>query len=181
MLTTITDSIQQSREHIENEANANAEAAYCDLSQRLTKLGDQFKDLKMQAVRASDAIVQPLREQELDWVSSNGKQSGKTPLGNRMKKFEKVFAAEEVEIARQSLELRDIDAEIHSLALELVGQEGYERVMAGNFGKSTWLGNEQREMHATIEKETQRFLEQIEQASNVSMQIMKDSEKVLLT
>lgn len=122
--------------------------------------------------------MKPLKELVLEWTSTDGKHSGKAILGHRMKKFQKTVETEEKEIERQYEEWTGVQAEIRRLALEVIGPDGLEGVLAGNIESSTFIDEEQEEMREEIEAEKKRFKEQIEQAGKASMKAMKDGEKV---
>ena len=181
LLTSSLDSIQQSREHIQNKASDEVDAAFFGVSQRLEESNDHFHHLEQDAIEVTEALQYPLQDQTLEWISKDGKQSGETVLGRRMKTFQKTVEAEEEALQRQLDEWVKVQDEIRRVALEVVGPEGLERMMAGNLDTTTFTSVEQREMTEEIEVEKKRFKEQIEQAGKVSMKAMKDNEKVSST
>ena len=128
-------------------------------------------------MKVHDRIMTPLNEQELEWTSTDGKQSGKTMLGARMKKFQKTIEAEEKEIERQLNEWTIVQAELHQVAAEIVGPDGFDSLLTGNFDPTSFINAEQREMMAEIEAEQKSFMEQIEKAGKESMEAMTESEK----
>lgn len=173
----MTDSIKQSRETIEERAIAALNATYHALSQRLVDSHDFFRQREQDAIKVRDAIAMPLKEQELEWTSTDGKQSGKTVLGVRMKKFQKTIEAEEKEFERHFDEWTSVQAEFRQLASLIVGPDGLDDVLAGNFDPKSFVDAEQREMMAEIKAEQKAFMEQIEKAGVEAMEAMTESEK----
>ena len=174
----MTDSIKQSRETIEEKAIAALDATYRTLSQRLVDSYDFFRQREQDAIKVHDAIVTSLNEQELEWTSTDGKQSGKTMLGVRMKKFQKTIEAEEKEFERQFDEWTKVQDEFRQIASQIVGPDGLDRLLAGNFDPNSFVDAEQREMMAEIEAEQKLFMEKIERAGYEAMEAMTESEKV---
>lgn len=153
------------------------DATYLALAQCLVDSHDLFNQREQDAVKINDAFASPLQEQELEWTSTDGKQSGKTMLGVRMKKFQKTVEAEEKEFERQFDEWTRVQAEFRHIASLIVGPDGLDNLLAGNFDPDTFIDAEQREMMEEIEAEQKLFMEQIEQAGKEAMEAMTESEK----
>ncbi|CAD6585942.1 MAG: monothiol glutaredoxin grx5 [Alectoria sarmentosa] len=173
------ESIEQSRGTIEEKTIAVLDATYLALAQRLVDSHDLFNQREQDAIKINDAFASPLKEQELEWTSTDGKQSGKTMLGVRMKKFQKTVEAEEKEFERQFDEWTSVQAEFRHIASLIVGPDGLDNLLAGNFDPDTFIDAEQREMMEEIEAEQKLFLEQIEQAGKEAMEAMTESERKL--
>ena len=122
-------------------------------------------------------IANPLDEQELEWISTDGKQSGKTTLGVRMKKFEKTIEAEEKEFERHFDEWTSVQAELRHLASLIVGPDGLESLLAGNFDPESVVDAERIEMVEEIKAEQEAFMEQIEKIGLAVLEAMTESEK----
>ena len=150
---------------------------YLTLSQRLVDSYGSFVQREQEAIKVSDAFVDPPQEQELVWTSTDGKQSGKTMLGVRMKKFQKTIEAEEKEFEHQFGEWTRVQAEFRHLASLIVGPDGIDNLLAGNFDPDCFVDAEQREMIEEIEAEQKAFMEQIEKAGQEAMRAMTESEK----
>lgn len=172
-------SIEQSRQTVEEKATAILDATYLALSQRLVDSYDFFDQREQDAIKVSDAIADPLEEQELEWTSTDGKQSGKTMLGVRMKKFRKTIEAEEKEFERQFDEWTEVQAEFRHFASLIIGPDGLDNLLAGNFDPNSFVDAEQREMMEEIEAERKVFMEQIEKAGQEAMEAMTESDKKL--
>lgn len=172
-------SIENSRETIEEKAIAVLDSTYLALSQRLVDSHDFFNQRTQDVIKVNDLIANPLKEQELEWTSTDGKQSGKTVLGVRMKKFQKTVEAEEKEFERQFDEWTRVQAEFRHIASLIVGPDGLDNLLAGNFDPNSFVDAEQREMMEEIEAEQKLFMEQIEQAGKEAMEAMTESEKKL--
>lgn len=138
---------------------------------------DFFDQREQDAIKVSDAIADPLEEQELEWTSTDGKQSGKTMLGVRMKKFRKTIEAEEKEFERQFDEWTEVQAEFRHFASLIIGPDGLDNLLAGNFDPNSFVDAEQREMMEEIEAERKVFMEQIEKAGQEAMEAMTESDK----
>lgn len=136
-----------------------------------------FNQREQDAIKFNEAIASPLNEQELEWTSTDGKQSGKTMLGVRMKKFQKTIEAEEKEFERHFDEWTSVQAEFRHLASLIVGPDGLDSLLAGNFDPQSFIDAEQREMMEEIKAEQKAFLEQIEKAGMEAMEAMTESEK----
>ena len=173
----MTDSIKRSRETIEERAIAALDATYLALSQRLVDSHDFFNQREQDAIKVNDAIANPFNEQELEWTSTDGKQSGKTMLGVRMKKFHKTIEVEEEEFERHFDEWTTVQAEFRHLASLIVGPDGLDNLMAGNFDPESFVDAEQREMMEEIKAEQKAFMEQIEKVGQEALEAMTESEK----
>lgn len=176
-LLVITDCIAQSRQHIQDETDADLYTTSVCLLQRLADTSSDLCQLGEQAVQAHEAITRPLGSQVLDWSLNDGTRSGNAILGQRLKKFEKIIAAEEKEIEQQLGAWSEADAQIRQLAYDLVGQDGFGRVMAGQSTHST-EERQQKELHKEVEVEKARLNMQIEKESKSSTKFMRESEKV---
>lgn len=174
----MTATIEQSRETIEKKAIGVLDATYLTLSQSLADSHDFLNQREQDAIKVNNAIANPLNEQELEWTSTDGKQSGKTMLGVRMKKFQKTIEAEEKEFERQFDEWTKVQAEFRHLAALIIGPDGLDNLLAGNFDPNTFIDAEQREMMEEIEAEQKVFMEQIERLGKETMEAMTESETV---
>lgn len=98
-------------------------------------------------------------------------------LGVRMKKFQKTIEAEEKEFERHFDEWTSVQAEFRHLASLIVGPDGLDSLLAGNFDPESFIDAEQREMIEEIKTEQQAFMELIEKAGMEAMEAMTESEK----
>ena len=138
---------------------------------------DFFNQREQDAIKFNEAIASPLNEQKLEWTSMDGKQSGKTVLGVRMKKFQKTIEAEEKEFERHFDEWTSVQAEFRHLASLIVGPDGLDNLLTGNFDPESFIDAEQREMMEEIKAEQKAFMEEIEKAGMEAMEAMTESEK----
>ena len=118
----------------------------------------------------------PFKNEEIEWMSTDGKQSGTILLSNRMKKLKKTIDVEEQELRRQWEDWLEVDAEIVRLAAELVGTPNELSGVDPN--RHDTLSMDQREMTEEIEAEKVRFGKLMEQAAKAAMRSMKETEKV---
>ena len=139
---------------------------------------DFFKQREQDELKFSDTIANPLNEQELEWTSMDGKQSGKTTLGVRMKKFQKTIEAEEKEFERHFDEWTSVQAEFRHLASLIVGPDGLDKLLAGSLSSpESFVDAERIEMMEEIKAEQEAFMEQIEKIGLEALEAMTESEK----
>ena len=146
-------------------------------SERLVDSYDYFNQREQDAIKVSDTFANLLGEQELGWTSTDGKQSGKTMLGVRMKKFQKTIEAEEKEFQQQYEEWTSVQAEFRHFASLIVGPDGLDNLLAGKFDPDSFVDAEKREMLAEIDAEQKAFLQQLEKFGQEAMEAMTESEK----
>ena len=138
---------------------------------------DFFSKREQDELKFTDTIANPLDEQELEWTSTDGKQSGKTMLGVRMKKFQKTIEAEEKEFERHYDEWTKVEAEFRHLASLMVGPDGLDNLLAGTFDPKCFLDAEQRQMMEEIKAEQASFMKQLEEVGLGAVEAMVESEK----
>ena len=170
--------VERSRETIEEKAIAALDAVYHTLSEHLVESYDFFTQREQDFVNVHDTLVRSLVDQELEWKSTDGKQSGKTMLGVRMKKFQKTIDEEEKEFKNQYDEWTRVQNDFRQIASYIVGPDGLDNLMAGNFDPDCFVDAERAQMMEEIEAEKRSFMEQIEMAGQEAMEAMTESEKV---
>lgn len=138
---------------------------------------DFINQREQDLIKVTDAIGNPLNEQELEWTSTDGKQSGKTMLGVRMKKLQRTIEAEERESQQQFDEWTNVQAEFRQFASQILGPDGLDNLLAGNFDPHSFVNLEREQMKAEIEAQQKAFMEQIEEAGQEAMAAMTESEK----
>lgn len=136
-----------------------------------------FNQREQDLIKVNDVIGNPLNEQELEWTSTDGTQSGKTMLGVRMKKLQRTIEAEEREFEQQFDEWTNVQAEFRHFASLILGPDGLDNLLAGNFDPDSFINAEQEEMKAEIEAQQKEFMEQIQEAGQEAMEAMTESEK----
>lgn len=172
-----TGSIENSREAIEEKALALLDVTYSNLSKRLVDSYESFDQREQDLIKVTDTIGNPLNEQELEWTSTDGKQSGKTMLGVRMKKFQRTIEAEERELEQQFDQWTSVQAEIRNFASLILGPDGLDNLLAGKFDPDSFINIEWEKMKQEIETQQKAFMEQIERAGQEAMEAMTESEK----
>lgn len=144
------------------------------LSQRLVGINDQYAKEEQALAESSRILHTPFKNEEIEFRSEDGKQTGVIVLSHRMKKVQKTVDAEEKELTRQYEEWLEFEAEIDSLVAEdTVAPDQTGIIDAGDI-----LLASQAEMMEEIEAEKANFRKLMEQASKASIQEMKDGEKV---
>ena len=170
--------VERSRETIEERAIATLDAVYHTLSEHLVESYDFFTQREQDLVNVHDTLVRSLVDQELEWKSTDGKKSGKTMLGVRMKKFQKTIDEEEKEFKHQYDEWTRVQDDFRQIASHIVGPDGLDNLLAGNFDPDCFVNAERAQMMEEIEAEKRSFMEQIEMAGQEAMEAMTESEKV---
>ena len=170
--------VEQSRETIEEKAISALDAVYHTLSEHLVESYDFFTQREQDLVNVHDTLVRSLVDQELEWKSTDGKQSGKTMLGVRMKKFQKTIDEEEKEFKHQYDEWTRVQDEFRQIASYIVGPDGLDNLLAGKFDPDCFVDAERAQMMEEIEAEKRSFMEQIEMAGREAIEAMTESEKV---
>lgn len=130
-----------------------------------------------------DKLTQPLDVMELDWESNDKSRSGKTTLGSRIKKLEKVINVEEESIAREMEHLRELNLELEYAAMEVVGVDVNNQVLSGNLDWYHWdpqqdTVNETLSAEIELEIEKSRWADVFEATNTAAINEMKESEKV---
>ncbi|KAM0797477.1 hypothetical protein BDR22DRAFT_892327 [Usnea florida] len=171
--------VEQSRKTIEEKAISALDAVYHTLSEHLVESYDFFTQREQDLVNVHDTLVRSLVDQELEWKSTDGKQSGKTMLGVRMKKFQKTIDEEEKEFKHQYDEWTRVQDDFRQIASYIVGPDGLDNLLAGKFDPDCFVDAERAQMMEEIEAEKRSFMEQIEMAGREAIEAMTESEKKL--
>ena len=172
------DTIENSRNFIENEANAKLDLACLELQNRLTKLDGHYEGLQQDVALQIETFTLPFKNQELEWTSHDGKQSGTTVLSARMKKFEKTIEAAERELDVYQTDWLAVTQEILDLASERIGTACLDQWLAGNLDDDSLLRCLHKEMEVELANEKNNLLAQIGELEKESMMKMEESEKV---
>lgn len=172
------DTIEGSRETLLEQANVDINLARLELEQRLSKSDGHYTQLHADAALANRALAMPFGQQELEWTSHDGKQSGSTTLGVRMKRLERMIENEEKELNLQQADWSAVQMEIFNLVSEIVGPAGLDQWLAGNHETSTLVKGATERAEREIAVEKNKFMADIEKLEKDSMKKMKESEKV---
>ena len=167
-----------SREHIQNKANADIDAASLGFEQRLTIADQHLREKEQDLFKETQAMTQPLKDEELEWTSADGNRTGTTILGVRMNKLQKAVDTHEQELARQLDEWNKCQAELRDMVLQYFGPEGLKQMEEGIFEVGNALSEEFKEFKEEIDAEKKRFATMIKEARNASVKQMKQSEEV---
>ncbi len=177
-LTGIIDSVDVSREHIQQMANADIDAASLGFEQRLTVSDQHFREKEQDVLEDNQAMTQPFQDEELEWISAEGNRTGKTILGLRMKKFHKTVETHAQELACHLDDWNKCQAELRDMVLEYFGPEGLKQMEEGTFEVGNALSEEFKEFKEEIDGEKKRFAIMIKESRNASIKQMKESEEV---
>lgn len=94
-----------------------------------------------------------------------------------MKKLQRTIEAEEREFEQQFDQWTSVQAEIRHFASLILGPDGLDTLLAGNFDPDSFVTGEWDQMKREIENQQKAFMEQIERAGQEAMEAMTESEK----
>lgn len=166
------------RECIQNKANAAIDEASLGFEQRLTAADKQLREKEQDLRKDIQALTIPLKDEELEWISTDGNRTGTTTLGSRMHKLQKTVDTQEQELARQLDDWNKCQAELREMVLQYFGPEGLKQMEEGMFEVGNALSEEFKEFKEEIDAEKKRFANMIKEARNASVEQMKQSEEV---
>lgn len=92
--------------------------------QQVTTSNSHFDQQLQTIIKSSERSRKPLDQDQLHFTSKDGKSAGTQSLGDRMRKFKDVVAAEKKKIDDLGKQWGEINQNITELALEVVGPEG---------------------------------------------------------
>lgn len=167
-----------SREHIQNKANADIDEASLGFEQRLTTAEQHLREKEQDLRKDAQALAQPLKDEELEWISADGNRTGTTTLGSRMKRLQKTVDTQEQELAYQLDDWNNCQTELREMVLQYFGPEGLKQMEEGMFEVGNALSEEFMEFKEEIDAEKKRFAAMIKEARNASVKQMKQSEEV---
>ena len=159
-------------------ANADIDAAFRGLEQRLTISDQRFREQEQDALKENQALTQPFQDDELDWISADGNRTGTTILSSRMKKFQKTLDTQEQKLAGHLDEWNKCQAEFRDIIVEYFGPEGLKQMEEGVFEVGNALSEEYKEFKEEIDAEKKRFAAMLKKSGDTSVERMKESEKV---
>lgn len=162
------------REQIYTNAVANYEAAYIGLSQQLMAIDHEYVTEEQELIEQFEKINIPFKDEEVEFSSADGKQTGVVTLSHRMKKVKKVIDAEEAELHRQYNEWLAVEAEIDRLAAEYAAPP----TQTGTDVPADIVGADYAEMMQEIEAEKANFEKLMEQGAQASIREMQEGEAV---
>ncbi len=177
-LTDIIDTVDESREHIQNMANADIDAAFVGLEQRLTISDQHFREKEQDVLKDGQALTKPFKDEELEWISTDGNRTGTTILGLRMKKLQKTVDTHEQQLACHLDDWNKCQAELQNMVVEYFGPEGLKQTEAGVYEVGNALSEEFKEFKEEIDAEKKRFATMLKDSGNTFVEQMKESEKV---
>lgn len=136
-------------------------------------------DNKEQALTDSMAKLHlPFKNEQIEFRSEDGKQSGVVNLNHRMKKVQKTIDAEAAELDRQFQEWLAIESEIARFDTDfMVPDASDERNV--EVSEETWLAWEKR-LVEEVEASRAYSLEMMEQTAKKSIKDMTECEKVCI-
>lgn len=137
-------------------------------------INDQYGKEEQALVESLKDLQVPFKNEEIEFRSEDGRQTGVVVLSHRMSKVHKTVDAEEKELTRQYAEWLEVEAEIDSLAAEIAVTPN----PVGINPPGDILSADQAEMMEEIEAEKANFKKLMEQAAKASIREMKDGEKV---
>ena len=120
---------------------------------------------EQQVINNAKELLAPFKDEQLEWISSDGKQTGTVSLHKCVKKLQKTLDAEQEELIRQWDEWVTVEAELDQIATEVaMTASGLPAIDA--------------ELEAEVEAEKKRFRQLMDEATKAAEKAMKQAEKV---
>lgn len=177
--SSLTANIKKSRHHLQEQAENIIDSTYQDLIQRLTSSNSHVVQTLQTIKSTNDEIQKSLREDELHFISNDGKSSGIQVLGDRMERFQKVIATEEKELEVLRKQWADVQQKSLVLASEVLfegGIEGLSTALAGD--NAGCISSEQKAIVGELENRKKRWKDEIAKLSKRSIAKLKSGEEV---
>lgn len=92
--------------------------------QQVTTLNTHFEKEAQAIAKSGEEVRKPLDQEQLQFISKDGKAAGVQSLGDRMKIFKDIVTEEKKKINDLTKQWTDINQSILELAAEVVGPEG---------------------------------------------------------
>lgn len=136
-------------------------------------------DNEEQALTESMAKLHlPFKNEQIEFRSEDGNQSGVVGLNHRMKKVQKTIDAEAAELQRQFQEWLAIESEIASFDTDFMIPDTSDK-MNVSVSEEIWLAWEKR-LEEEVEASRAYILEKMEQTAEKSIKDMTECEKVCI-
>ena len=173
------ENIEQSREHIQQNATTSLDSIHENITERLNEARDRSQALAQAAAKTHDELVRPIDQEQLQFTSRDGRPAGTAILGHRIKRFKKIIAAEEKELASLWTQWTEVQQEITNFASETLGS-GTLETLAKNSATmiQRYTSEEQKKATEELEAEGERLRDEIAGVSKASLDQMKASEEV---
>lgn len=171
--------IERSRSHIGKQADSAIDSTCQDLTQQLASSSGAFNKT-LQVMRAcNDEMFKPVGQDELHFKSNDGKLKSTQTLGDRMRQFKNLVAAEETHLEALWKEWTEVNQSITNLALEMLSSTQLEDVLNQPTGKlPEFVGPRQKAAAEMVEKERKEWEDKIAKLSKTSVASMMAGEEV---
>lgn len=124
-------------------------------------------------------MFKPLGQDKLHFKSNDGKVKSTQTLGDRMRQFKNLVAAEEKQLEALWKEWAEVHQNITDLALEMLGSTRLEDVLNQPTSKlSDFVGPRQKAAAEVVEKERKEWEDEIAKMSEASVASMMAGEEV---
>ncbi|MCJ1225099.1 hypothetical protein MMC12_001748 [Toensbergia leucococca] len=176
-----SENIEQSREHIQQNATTSLDSIHENITERLNEARDRSQALAQAAAKTHDELVRPIDQEQLQFTSRDGRPAGTAILGHRIKRFKKIIAAEEKELASLWTQWTEVQQEITNFASETLGS-GTLETLAKNSATmiQRYTSEEQKKATEELEAEGERLRDEIAGVSKASLDQMKASEEEMI-
>lgn len=126
-----------------------------------------------------EEMFKPLAQDKLHFKSNDGKFRSTQTLGDRMRQFENLVAAEEKQLEALWKEWTEVHQSITDLALEMLGSTRLEDALKGSTGKlPEFIGPRRKAVVEEVEKERKKWEGEIGKMGKTSVASMIASEEV---
>lgn len=126
---------------------------------------EDYTRKEQRVISTATKLLAPFKDERLEWISSDGKQTGTVSLSKCVKKLQKTLVAEQEEVIRQWDEWLMAEAELDQINAEVTMTASGFPVMDA-------------ELEAEVEAEKERFRQLMDEAAKAAEKAMKQAEKV---
>lgn len=166
MIESFKASLEASRAFLYQRAEASVTTTHQDLVQQVNTSNTHFEQETQTINKSSEGVRKPLEQDQLRFVGKDGKSAGTQRLGDRMKKFKDVVAAEKKKINDLAKQWAEINQSMTRLALEVVGPEGIDDLISHLNGELPGYAIPQdNSFEEEVQSKTNRFKSEITKAN----------------
>lgn len=127
---------------------------------------------------SKEEMFKPLGQDKLQFKSNDGKLKSTQTLGDRLKKFKNLVAAEEKQLEALWKEWTDVHRSMTNLALEMLGPTRLEDAIKNPTGKlPDFVGPRGKAAAEEVEKERKKWEDEIAKMSEASLTSMMAGEE----
>ncbi|MCJ1470282.1 hypothetical protein MMC07_008927 [Pseudocyphellaria aurata] len=178
LAVAFTSIIEESRNCIEKQTDNAIDSTCQDLTQRLASSSGSFNETLQVFRGRKEEMFKPLGQDKLHFKSNDGKFKSTQTLGDRMRQFKNLVAAEEKQLEALWKEWAEVNQSIADLALEMPGSTRLEDVLNQSTGKlPDIVGPRRKATTEIVEQERKEWEDEITKMSKASVASMMAGEE----